>query len=375
MGLYIASIEEVLLAESEGPTDSLELFGSFNVEITETGDASDSATGLHEEITETGDASDEVVALNLNGSITEIGDGSDAVSPVLTLNITQQFIVRLDSDHLYISQQEVFSLTAPIYLIKNFHRSFLHLEQNIYQQVELAPQNLRMHLLENSGPPVSFSAPVMFSLLESDHGTTTVKIEYKVLLDGIDVTDLVVACSINFSVGNFTSDVDVTWAHMSLTKTRGDLSLYNLLDCSNIALNYAVERLEVYTRVATNDNPEWVLQGRFFLEKRGTTTDYSGSAVTSWGRNRTARLTMPYALPLTKVWAETTTAYSIAKELCDTAGVTLSWEIADYRVLGSNVSVDGEEPISIISALAAVLGATLTTDKDGRLRVLYRYFT
>lgn len=285
--------------------------------------------------------------------------------------LRQPLINELEFIHLFSRSPIVNSLAAPKFMIKNNYRTALHLENNIRQAVWAARSSIRNSLL-NVGDRLFASQRLVNSLLVGVKKSTTISTGYRILLDTIDVTNLVQSCTMNYSMESFTASVDIVWAHTSLTKA-DDNSLYNLIDCSDIPTNYDRERIEVYTCILSNDSPIWTLQGKFFLEKRGTTIDYKSIIPTSWGRNRTAKLALPYATPLSKTWTTTTTAKTIAEELCSEAGVELSWEIQDYRVLGSNLSVDGAEPISVISTLASTLGGVLTCTKDGTLRVIYRY--
>lgn len=263
------------------------------------------------------------------------------------------------------------AITARTFFVKNFYGSLLRIENDIAESVWLGrPGNLL------KGIPVSvninelntfYVTKRIFNSIHPPVGTTNVSIEYIVLLDGENVTDKVASCTISYSMDSYVGDLDITWA---------DYSLYDRIDCTNIGTSsFMVERIQVYTRVASDDNPVWVSQGKFFLEKRGTTVAYDSIVPTSWGRTRAAVLSMPYSLPLTKVWEDDTSAKAIAQELCDNAPlpVTLSWEIMDFPVLGSNMDVEGTDAIDVISQLAGAVGGILTCNRNGDLKVIYKY--
>jgi hypothetical protein len=263
-------------------------------------------------------------------------------------------------------QQIKHNLAAPIFMVKNFFGTAARLTHSIYSQT--TTKGVLRHTL-NSGNPLSIKGVILNSLLLDSGIVSRHSTDYKILLDGVDITNKVSSCTINYSRDSFVSDVDITWSDPVKSE------IYHSVDCSNITKNFQIERVEVWTRIKTNAVPIWYLQGRFFLEKRSTSVSYNSIVPTSWGRSRPAVLSLPYALPLTKTWTIDTTARTIAAELCASAPlpVTLSWEVADYVVLGSNLSVDGEEPINVISTLAATVGGILTCAKDGTLRVIYRY--
>lgn len=253
-------------------------------------------------------------------------------------------------------------LAKPIFVSKNFYGTAIHIEHS-FQQTFLFRRTLMNSITANNYIFINKSAR---NSLLSETSLTTLSVETRILLDGLDVTNKVASCTLSYSLNSFVGEVDITWA---------DQSMYSQVDCSNIPKNYMIERVEVYTRLTTNQNPVWVCQGKFFLEKRGTTVSFGSVQLTSWGRNRPAVLSMPYAKPLSMTWLEDTTAKTIAEGLCATPAlpVTLSWEIMNYKILASNLTVDGDDPVSVIATLAAAVGGILTSNRDGHLRVIYRY--
>jgi len=202
----------------------------------------------------------------------------------------------------------------------------------------------------------------LFNNIWGPSSTTQLHYEYQVLLDGIDVTAKTQSCTINYGEDKFCGDIDITWV---------DRSMYALVDTSNIAANYMLERVVVNTRIVGETG--WLCQGRFYLEKRGTNVSYDKIDVTSWGRTKPALLDRPYATPVTRTWFTDTTALAIATEMAALGPVTLHWEIMDYKILGSNFSVDGSSPIDVISQLAAPVGGIVYSGKNAELHVVYPF--
>jgi hypothetical protein len=272
-----------------------------------------------------------------------------------------------------------FNITAPIFMKKNSYGTALRVSHSIASTVNMSWEAINQLLSETR----VFSYSRITNNLMSDITVTSIRPEYQVLLDGEDVTGIVKSISITYSRDSYVGEVNINWANADMVHT-DSAALYSRIDCSNIARNYMLERVEVYSRLLSNVDTSWVLQGKFFLEKRGTTVTFDGIEFTSWGRSRPAVLSMPYTKPLTFIWTENTTAKAITEDLCAydlsvtpkvalALPVPLSWEIMDYRVLGSNVDVEGTEPIEVISTLAATVGGILTCKKDGTLRVVYKY--
>lgn len=321
--------------------------------------------------------SDSVIAtIFINVSVSEAVTINDTVRFNNRFFLSQELLLEIELAHVWLEAQPVASanITNTIFLFKNFFGTAAVFTNNITSTIAMTRSLASLNLLVEPTAPLDVFKEFYLNLLP-DRQSVAASIEYKILLDGTDVTDKVASCRITYSLDSYVGELDIDWA---------DWTLYSQVDCSNLKNNYMIERVEVYTRVASNASPIWVLQGKFFLEKRSSSVVYNQTTLNSWGRSRPAVLSMPYAKPLTKVWVVDTTALSIADELCRydmsktppvllTLPVTLSWEVADYKVLGTNVDVESTEPIEVISTLASTVGGILTCTKEGTLRVMYRY--
>jgi len=208
--------------------------------------------------------------------------------------------------------------------------------------------------------PVATSQIISFSIL-SAYEFESMTPTYQILLDGIDISQKVLSCNITYNRNNFVGECSIVWK---------DWTIFNQIDCSDYTKNYAVERIEVKTRLLDTD--DWTSHGTFYIEKRDTAMTVEEILPTSWGRNKPAILSEPFAQTITKTWDYDTTAKSIALEvingLCE-----LDWQIMDYPVYTGRFSANKERPIAIINRLAQVLGAIVTTDKSGRVRVIYEW--
>jgi len=284
-----------------------------------------------------------------------------------TVYISQNLFLELEPIRVYAATGTAinFSLMRSIFMFTNRYGTALRLE-NTLRETAFLSFDARYSLVEYTR---LFTAKTLQFNLEESLDTTVIDMEYQMTLDGYDCTQKVASCTITYSLDSFCAEVDIDW--VGYDEWRDGTSLYDSVDCSDISRNFEIERFAVYTRI--KGATSWKLQGKFFLEKRDYTVTYDKVSLSSWGRNRPARLSLPYAKPITKEWTTDTTAKAIAQELCDAKSVTLSWEVADFKVLGSNLDVETTEPVDIVSQLAAVVGGVLTCTKSGTLRVIYRY--
>lgn len=193
----------------------------------------------------------------------------------------------------------------------------------------------------------------------------------QILLDGRDVSHLVKSCSISYSLSNFVGEVSIAWQ---------DWSIYHQLRIK-ARENLGKIRVEVLSaRVDPGGPINWISQGRFMLERQDTNADFKTIHPVSWGRSETAKLSDPYCPLLNETYptggAPSTRATVVARQVMAAAGVStdkLSWETMDYDILPDKYAADNATPIQVIEGLASPLGAVVTTDKTGILRVTDRY--
>lgn len=206
--------------------------------------------------------------------------------------------------------------------------------------------------------PVDASQGFLNSILAET--LTTLRPEYRVYLDGVDITARVARAEIVFDEGQFANELRLTLA---------DWDLFAVSDPADLR-RFGLERVEVDSRIGGGD---WVAQGRFFVESRRVDARPEGGLPVLSGRNRTALLAHPYALPLSKTWGQTT-GRSIAQELCDACEVSLDWQIEDFPVLHNSFSAANEVPAQVLDRLVRVVGAGLRATKTGALVVRRRQY-
>lgn len=204
--------------------------------------------------------------------------------------------------------------------------------------------------------PVTSLISSALGVITSREANTT----YKIYLDGGDVTSKVKSCNVVYSRDSFCGQVDIEWA---------DWSYFTQLDCTDMPNNFKQERFSVYM----ND----VLLGRFLNEKRDVSVSFEETRPTSWGRTKTAFLTGPYTVPIipsVKEWNTDSTALAICQELAAIEGITLRWEILDFKVRGGKFVMEEEYPIDGIKRLAASIGGIVTTSRfSPELVVRYKW--
>lgn len=262
-----------------------------------------------------------------------------------------------------------YSLLPYVEFFKNYYYSINAFGYNIRSAVTEIEQIFRYSITEKTW--VERQQTFHFNLLHDD-GTVggiipSVLSQYdvQIFLDGEDVTGKVSNCSINYSKGNFTGECTLKFA---------DPSFYPRLDCSNIPANYNQERIEVRTKLI--GQTDWIVQGKFFIEKRDTSVAFDGGTQpTCWGRTRTARLDRPYARPISKTWTEVTYARTVAEWIIAQADPTLvlRWEVMNYVIHQYRFEISGATPIEAIGQIASPLGAVVSTTKSGELLVHYQW--
>ena len=118
----------------------------------------------------------------------------------------------------------------------------------------------------------------------------------------------------------------------------------------------------------------------FMCEERTVSkNDMDGFEFSIWGRSKQAYLSVPFSSTITDtddtgyLWQTTTmSAIDMVAYVADTFcsyGVTVTWDAEDYIINIGTLSVSGQSPLDIISALADVIGAELTGNIDGSLTI------
>ena len=178
---------------------------------------------------------------------------------------------------------------------------------------------------------------------------------WRVKLNGVDISDQVAGFAITASLESFCREMTLDIA---------DADLYAGLDFSRIS---EAPEIEIFTKTADS----FVSQGAFFIERpaRSATVD-SDRLQSVWGRSVTAALAEPFAIKITQTWETRTTFYAVCEEMCDAAGFT--WDgaycdIDDFTIHPYTYAAENLYPIDVITELAALAGALVTTDSGGHL--------
>ncbi len=178
---------------------------------------------------------------------------------------------------------------------------------------------------------------------------------WQVKLNGADISDKVSGFSITCSLDSYCREMSLDIA---------DRSLYDSLDFSQIS---EAPEIEILTKTGAS----YISQGTFFIERPALATTINSDLMQGvWGRSLTAMLGEPFAPKVTKTWETQTTLYAICEEMCDLAGFT--WnpdysDISDFVVFPYTYEAENAYPIDVITELAHLAGALVTTDKDGHL--------
>ena len=292
-----------------------------------------------------------------------------------------KYCLLLETAYPWISESEVYafiegddqtfeySLMPFVEFFKTFYRSVNAFGYNLRSEVQEVELIHAYNILQKD--PIEKSQTLHYHLMYSDSQisptipTTITQYYVQIFLDGEDVTSFVSNCSINYAKGNFTGECTIKFA---------DPSFYRRIDCADMATNYERERIEVKTRIT--GQPDWEVQGRFFIEKRDTSLSADGGVEpTCWGRTRTAKLDRPYAKTISKTWEAVTYAKDVAREIINGTApdIVLRWEVLNYKIYQYRLSLSGATPIEALSQLASPLGAVVSTSKAGELIVHYQW--
>ena len=178
---------------------------------------------------------------------------------------------------------------------------------------------------------------------------------WQIKLNGVDISDKVSGFSITCSLDSYCREMSLDIA---------DKALYDSLDFSQISES---PEIEILTKIGAS----YVSQGTFFIERPALASTVNSDIMQGvWGRSLTAKLGEPFAPKVTKVWETQTTLFAICEEMCSLAGFT--WDpaysdISDFVVFPYTYEVENVYPVDIITELAELAGALVTTDRLGHL--------
>jgi hypothetical protein len=178
---------------------------------------------------------------------------------------------------------------------------------------------------------------------------------WKITLNSIDISDKISGFSITCSLDSFCRE---------MTLDIIDTDLYASFDFSQVS---ETPEIEIFTK----NGSTFVSQGKFFIERPAIASTINSDTMQGvWGRSITAMLSEPFAPKITKSWETQTTFFGICEEVCDLAGFTWSpaySDIADFVIYPYTYEAENLYPIDVITELAALAGAVVTTDRAGHL--------
>jgi len=178
---------------------------------------------------------------------------------------------------------------------------------------------------------------------------------WKIELNGVDITSHISGFSITCSLTNFCREMNLDFA---------DPDYYSSLDFSQISESPEIE-------IFTKNGATFYSQGKFFIERPALATAVNSEIMQGvWGRSQTAVLSEPFASKITKVWKSQTTFFAICEEMCDLAGFTWNSaysDIDDFVIFPYTYEAENLYPIDVITELAMLAGAVVTTDRLGHL--------
>lgn len=198
------------------------------------------------------------------------------------------------------------------------------------------------------------------------------KISVKILLDeedsstATDITSKVKNAEIKFDKGSIcnTLSIDVDYeTYLSIFQTRQ----FNMSDEPVLEIFLSDAKHPTYPG-------DYVSQGKFFLEEPELSDTPSGIMCYMSGRNRAAKVLDPYSPLITKTWIYDTSAYAIANGLCESVGLGLTWDIADYPIPAGTFSAENATIGEILQTLAKVTNGYCRCEKNGDIWVKKEHY-
>lgn len=180
---------------------------------------------------------------------------------------------------------------------------------------------------------------------------------WRVILNGADITRKVSRVQTKFEAGNVCGDVSIELADRS-------------------ALDGLVLPRVPQTRLIAVDalvGGSWISKGSFFLEETGYPRSQKSRTASAWGRSLAARLLKPWAPKISKQWPAATSIAAVLQELAAMCGVTIVIQ-NDYPVCQYCYAVSDWYPSQIVQDLAEKSGQICWPQADGSLLIAPRLY-
>lgn len=118
----------------------------------------------------------------------------------------------------------------------------------------------------------------------------------------------------------------------------------------------------------------WVPMGEFFLEEITTEITPARRTKRLWGRSRSARLSAPWSVRISRQWTGDTTIAAIIAEMANLAGAVVTYQAPDYTIRPYTYSVSLATPADIVREVSGLAGLELWPQLDGSLIVAPRRY-
>jgi hypothetical protein len=180
---------------------------------------------------------------------------------------------------------------------------------------------------------------------------------WRVILNGVDITQKVDLVETRFEAENVSGEIEVSIADRAV------------LD--GIVLPRVPQGLSIVADALVAG--AWVNRGSFFLEEVTQPPDLRARTAAIWGRTQGARLTKPFAPKISRQWPAATTIAAILEELGAMCGVAIQVQ-NDFPICAYCYAVSDWYPSQIIQDLAEKSGQICWPQVDGSLLLAPRLY-
>lgn len=172
--------------------------------------------------------------------------------------------------------------------------------------------------------------------------------QWRVSLNGVDISRSVEGWQVSYSAENVCGQVDITLA------TRAPLQGLTL---ARVPRTLALSVETLVDGALTEIGP-------FYLERIQYPEDRDADTATLWGRSKSAKLGPPWAQKISKQWSTSATAGAIVAEMAALTGVTVTLT-NDYSICAYCYVVSDKYPSEVLQELATLTGQICWPQADG----------